>query len=147
MKLALIILIFFYYNFAFSQNNICPPKVQYTYDDAGNRILRQQAPCKLSNDNDSLNPPNPQNFATQPNYEVKLYPNPTKGEMLAEATWDFMLLENRMVYIFGMKGEMLYKSTISEPKFPLDFTTFAPGYYIVQVSANEYNKKWKVQRE
>lgn len=67
--------------------------------------------------------------------------------MLAEATWDFMLLDNRMVYIFGIKGEMLYKSNISEPKFPLDFTTFAPGYYIVQVSANGYNKKWKVQRE
>lgn len=149
MKNTIRILIAIFFNLPLygQQVGFCFPSIKISYDNSGNTIYRNSyAFCKLE-DSDSLNPPTHQNLASQPNYEVKLYPNPTKGEMLAEATWDFMLLDNRMVYIFGMKGEMLYKSNISETKFPLDFTTFAPGYYIVQVSANGYNWKWKVQRE
>lgn len=46
----------------------CPPSIKFSYDEAGNRIYRNVYPsCKLE-DSDSLNPPSPQNLATQPNY-------------------------------------------------------------------------------
>ena len=127
----------------------CAPSIKYSYDAAGNRILRNVYPsCRLEDNDEANNSSGPDslNFANKQGFEVNLFPNPTNGQMQAEATAGFMELENKTVYIQTMKGELLHKQEIKESSFTLDFTTYSPGYYIVRILANGYSKNWKVQR-
>lgn len=150
MKTNILIPLTLFYYISFAQTTThCPPSVKYSYDESGNRIQRNVYPsCKLEDNGEANHSSDPDslNYANQQRFEVKLFPNPTNGQMQAEATVGFMELEGKAVYIQTMKGELLHKQEIKESSFTLDFTTYSPGYYIVRILANGYCKNWKVQR-
>lgn len=126
----------------------CPPAVVYQYDAAGNRINRQPGQCRLAPDQDQNQEDNYcPNFANDPGFAIQLFPNPTQGLMQVQATASFMDLENKSVSIYSIKGELLHQQNITTQTFNLDFTAYAPGYYIVHATATNYSKRWKVQRE
>ncbi|MBX7182925.1 MAG: T9SS type A sorting domain-containing protein [Bacteroidia bacterium] len=147
-KFLILFILCNYYSSA-QTTSYCPPAIKYSYDAAGNRIQRNVYPsCRLEDNGESNNYPGSDslNYANQQGFEIKLFPNPTNGQMQAEATVGFMELEGKAVYIQTMKGELLHKQEIKESSFTLDFTTYSPGYYIVRILANGYSKNWKVQR-
>lgn len=149
MKPILTLLFMLFALLSHAQTEDCSPKIKYQYDAAGNRVVRQAYPiCRLAdNQEESPQNPNTPNLANDEGFEVTLFPNPTQGLMQAQVTTGFMELGNKNVAILSLKGELIYNQKITRAPFTLNFSAYATGYYIVRITADGYNKQWKVQKE
>jgi hypothetical protein len=148
MKIILLLLFVISEYVVHAQTGYCPPAVTYQYDAAGNRVVRTPGSCRLAdNQDESPTSPGTPNLASNEGFEIKLFPNPTNGQMQVKASDGFLELNNKKIYIQGVKGELIYTHKITDATFILDFSTYAPGYYIVRITADGYNRQWKVQRE
>jgi hypothetical protein len=141
MKKYLIIGFLLFWNLAvFSQTK----KVEYTYDNAGNRLTRQiitlgksafisegQAAVVESHNGDR---------------KVKIYPNPTKGELKLEiGNWEEGL--DAYTLITDINGRTVCKNSLSGSITNIDLTNYPNGIYILRLSISQKWTEWKVIKQ
>ena len=121
--------------------------VQFTYDNAGNRIGRAivlaQAPKSRGLANDSTKTEiYTDTFAE---YQLHVYPNPTEGELKIELCG----LPDGEVYhllITNSSGVVIVNRKTSENPTVADLTTCPAGIYLMRIQYKNYTKDFKIIR-
>ena len=110
----------------------------YSYDAAGNRVLRQMLLLGGRAENPSGSKMAQQTVSEEFNgVVISAFPNPSKGEITIEFPKE--LLENGLVefQLLGADGSVLKTGTFSETRNPLDISAFSNGSYTLLL----YSKK------
>ena len=121
--------------------------VQFTYDDAGNRIGRAivlaQAPKSKRLENDSIKAEiYTDTFA---GYQLHVYPNPTEGELKIELNG----LPDGEIYhliITNASGIVIVNRRTSENPTVADLTECPAGIYIMRLKYKNHTKDFKIIR-
>ncbi|MCG3167162.1 MAG: hypothetical protein POELPBGB_02946 [Bacteroidia bacterium] len=144
---------------AFAQELLVGPDVIYEYNATGNRIRRYPIISPQKTDgSDTVTTTSEEQFTQnyqnrslpieqQEGFNISVYPNPTQGLLTVASEPGFMGLQNKLAFVYSLKGELLFQQTITNSNFVIDFSNYALGYYIVRVLADGYGKEWKVQKQ
>ncbi len=123
MKLLIFFIIFSFT--CYSQTTV----PTYSYDQAGNRVLRQMLLLGGRAENPSGSKMAKQTVSEEFNgVVISAFPNPSKGEITIEFPKE--LLENGLVefQLLGADGSVLKTGSFSETRNPLDISTPGVGY-------------------
>ena len=128
--------VFFFVIFSLSLS--AQKKVMYVYDAAGNRIKREilfeqsQSKSQVVAYSDMLD-----------EKEIKIYPNPTEGELRVEIFNELKKTEG-IVTVHGNNGAMIYTTPIINGSASLDISSCPNGLYILHVKIGDCVLSWKI---
>lgn len=127
-------------------------EVSYAYDNAGNRIKREilidtQAEGETENDgtrsSDKNNGENRFCSETLSGKEIRIYPNPTDGDLSVEITGHED--SDRCTFrIFDMSGRQVVSATADSPVTRVDLTGKPAGMYVLDIVLNGKRSSWKI---
>nr|WP_297058758.1 T9SS type A sorting domain-containing protein [Prevotella sp.] len=122
----------------FSLSLSAQKKVMYAYDAAGNRIKKEilfeqsQSKSQVVAYSDMLD-----------EKEIKIYPNPTEGELRVEIFNELKKTEG-IVTVHGNNGAMIYTTPIINGSASLDISSCPNGLYILHVKIGDCVSSWKI---
>ena len=122
----------------FSLSLSAQKKVMYVYDAAGNRIKgeilfeQSQSKSQVVAYSDMLD-----------EKEIKIYPNPTEGELRVEIFNELKKTEG-IVTVHGNNGAMIYTTPIINGSASLDISSCPNGLYILHVKIGDCVSSWKI---
>lgn len=122
----------------FSLSLSAQKKVMYAYDAAGNRIKKEilfeqsQSKSQVVAYSDMLD-----------EKEIKIYPNPTEGELRVEIFNELKKTEG-IVTVHGNNGGMIYTTPIINGSASLDISSCPNGLYILHVKIGDCVSSWKI---
>lgn len=122
----------------FSLSLFAQKKVMYAYDAAGNRIKKEilfeqsQSKSQVVAYSDMLD-----------EKEIKIYPNPTEGELRVEIFNELKKTEG-IVTVHGNNGAMIYTTPIINGFASLDISSCPNGLYILHVKIGDCVSSWKI---
>lgn len=122
----------------FSLSLSAQKKVIYAYDAAGNRIKKEilfeqsQSKSQVVACSDMLD-----------EKEIKIYPNPTEGELRVEIFNELKKTEG-IVTVHGNNGAMIYTTPIINGSASLDISSCPNGLYILHVKIGDCVSSWKI---
>lgn len=122
----------------FSLSLSAQKKVMYAYDAAGNRIKKEilfeqsQSKSQVVAYSDMLD-----------EKEIKIYPNPTEGELRVEIFNELKKTEG-IVTVHGNNGAMIYTTPIINGSASLDISSCPNGLYILHVKIGYCVSSWKI---
>ena len=128
-------------NISFSQG------FSYTYDNAGNRTIRDIVELKKTNPVDT----NQTNGLVQDsvqksivkfgNATVSVFPNPTPG--IAQVEVGGELPESVSTFqVFDLTGKSILSATFNESTTNIDLSAYPNGKYILKIICNNKSKEW-----
>lgn len=124
--------------FSFAQSAI-----EYTYDNAGNRI-QKKIQVNL------LPPSEGEAFARNINLganlndldiEMSVFPNPTQDELQVVFQQP---LENAEIKLFNLSGKLLLSTPISATNMSISINAYPAGEYVLIIQDGQRLKQWKV---
>lgn len=117
-------------------------RVSYVYDSAGNRTEKVIQLTKSAVSNDST-----YHFVDMViKRELKIYPNPTRGQI----TVDIPAVENLKsgeLVVYNLTGQVVIRKKIDSSTMLLDLSSNASGIYIFHILLNGEISTWKVIKE
>lgn len=118
-------------------------QVTYAYDKAGNRIARIITLTRSNTVNDSVLPPQSEMLGEM---EIKIYPNPTRGQLRVEIGG---LPENAegSVAVYSMSGKLMYNQAVRSAFTEIDISGRPAGTYILKIVAAGKVTTWKIVKE
>ena len=113
------------------------PKLQFTYDNAGNRVKRQYLTCFVSDESDeadllALKANSKENNKTlntsSSKLNLKAFPNPNNGvfEVLIENPQ-----ENAMLELYDFTGRKVSSQSVNASNIPMNISNMATGTYML----------------
>ena len=129
---------YFFFFVLFSLSLSAQKKVMYAYDAAGNRIKKEilfeqsQSKSQVVACSDMLD-----------EKEIKIYPNPTEGELRVEIFNELKKTEG-IVTVHGNNGAMIYTTPIINGSASLDISSCPNGLYILHVKIGDCVSSWKI---
>lgn len=129
---------YFFFFVLFSLSLSAQKKVMYAYDAAGNRIKKEilfeqsQSKSQIVAYSDMLD-----------EKEIKIYPNPTEGELRVEIFNELKKTEG-IVTVHGNNGAMIYTTPIINGSASLDISSCPNGLYILHVKIGDCVSSWKI---
>ncbi|MCD4737155.1 MAG: T9SS type A sorting domain-containing protein [Bacteroidales bacterium] len=124
-------------------------QIEYTYDETGNRATRElvEIVLKSNTDTTAFNEPDNEVYSDKlGEYEVSIFPNPTKGHLVIEVTGDGIPPQSTME-LYSLNGELLYFKKGIDPSTILDLSDKQPGTYLLKIKLRNKSNTWKVIRE
>jgi len=135
-KLLIIFLLFANFIFVYGQVSPAPtPVLRFSYDRAGNQILRQLV-------FDTRSQTFTKSFAIE---ETKVYPNPTLG--LFNVSFDKETLSKaKLIRIYNLNGQLVLEQPIEKEKdvYEIDIQNQPKGLYLVSIEL--FNKKYLIKK-
>jgi hypothetical protein len=140
-KYILLLLMIFFSTVSFAQN-----KIQFSYDDAGNRIKREiilGKSSEVSFDTTSALEPDTDWLDKM---KITIYPNPTQGKLTIYIT---NLTPGAVgeITIQNMEGKCLQQPEPLKSTNLLDLSAFPPGIYILRIRSAQKTCEWKIVKE
>lgn len=119
-------------------------KIHYTYDATGNLISRE---IILSTTKSFLET-NPTPFFTDQIAEriIKIYPNPTKGQLVVEVS-GIQDIKTGNLIVYNMQGQTILNKKISESQTYLDISSHPNGIYILHINIDGKKSSWRIIKE
>lgn len=118
--------------------------VKFTYDNAGNRIMReivlntkslqQEEPTKMYY-SDMISERN-----------IRIYPNPTKGRLKVEIT-GYEDSDQCILRVFNLSGHTILSTQATSSWTELDIGSQINGIYILHISLNNQETIWKIIKQ
>ena len=122
-------------------------KAVYTYDANGNRITANVIYLSSSPSNASANSENEVKVDLSTELSVKIYPNPTQGDLKIEITGgncESLNNTSNCIKVWDMVGKMIINlKSISEMN-SVDLTSCSKGAYIMHITINGKTKDYKI---
>lgn len=123
------------------------PIVEYSFDSSGNIATRKVRILTGSRTKSTLSLPyfakKEPDFTLDTTSEIKIYPNPTKGQLKIEIP-DFDSNEEVTIRAYNMKGVLILNAKKSESLINLDFSNYSNGMYILQMQRAGKTTSWKI---
>ena len=118
----------------------------YSYDDSGNRIERiidltksasVSAKSSLQEDVEIK--------AALSNYEVRIYPNPTKD--MLRISLSNVDGEQGTIVIFSPQGRKIIEKKILNNNSKVNLSNYPPGLYILKLRVGQHVSDWKIIKD
>ena len=132
-----------------SQNNI-----NFAYDSAGNRVSRT---INLSSTKSGISGGGTESFAIEEeeNYftesiaqkEIKIYPNPTRGQLRVAILGCEDLDNNSSIQVFNTGGKLLYKSDTPSQTNDINLSDKPAGLYLMIITIAGERSTWKIIKQ
>jgi len=127
------------------------PAIEYTYDGAGNRTHREVIYIGEKKDNTKTGKTDNESDKLTwsekiGEYEISIFPNPTKGELEVEITGIKDATATRME-LFSTAGEMIFSSDKLKGQSRLDLSGRQAGTYVLKIILDNRVSTWKVVKE
>lgn len=149
--LLAITLFLFYKESVMAQTNT----VYYSYDDAGNRDYRgpeikltSKKSAQIIDSTATLENQPEENLVEEKLGEtvVKIYPNPTRGQLRVEIT-GFDPAQQSAIYLYTLSGTMVTAKQPLTGDDVIDLSSNPLGTYILKLKLGEKVSEWKVIKE
>ena len=131
--------------FAATAFSLCAQdRIVFTYDDVGNRTSREMQTVILPADSTAAS--DTTNVATDllANYVIKVYPNPTYGQLSVEIV-DFEMDKPLTVIVSDRSGIILQQHIMNQPSINLDLSRYPQAaWYIVTFVLEGERKDFKI---
>lgn len=113
-------------------------KIQYVYDNAGNRVKREIVLTKSAAETQ------PAVFTEElAKRTIKIYPNPTEGQLKVEVP-AFEESNSVNLTIVNMQGQVVLRKKMNSVVADLDISSKPNGIYILQINIDGENSSWKI---
>jgi len=121
--------------------------VSYTYDNAGNRIVRKIVILETAFSNGQKGEKTPAPTEEKlGDRTLKIYPNPTKGALAVEISGGNEKDEIQ-IQLFNAQGVQLQNTKSPVGKTPMDMTAYPSGWYILRVMDGERKTEFKIIKQ
>lgn len=125
----------------------------YGYDASGNRTSRTFTLKSASiSPKESTSIPNELSEAKQEifedivsDYQIRIYPNPTRGMVSIEIP-EFINL-SAFILVYGIQGNLIRSVKVKGKSTRIDLSNQPQGIYILKISIGEQSSDWKVIKE
>jgi hypothetical protein len=125
------------------------PAVTVTYDNAGNRLVRQiKTICVGIGCDDATErleeSSQTSNKLIDSSIKVKAYPNPINENLFVEnLSWNET--DKVIIKVYNMNGNLIINQNLFKAKGKISFLNFPPGSYIVEYFLNDLMiENWKI---
>ena len=156
MQMKHLIYIFVISLLALSVSDVAQAQVSYGYDEAGNRtsktITLKKSLSKKANTSRDLDNNKDNNVVSQEfedaigNAQIKIYPNPTQGELRVEISGvEFVPSDN--ITIFDSGGRIIRQSNNVTGYNNIDLYDAAAGLYIMRICIEGKFTTWRIIKE
>jgi hypothetical protein len=117
----------------------------YTYDDAGNRVLRQVVELRSmqSNSNDSIAL---QESTTLGEMQISIMPNPTAGLLQINIS-NLPANAEGGITLWDLQSKEILKQTGIFANNPINLSQQPKGTYLMQIRVGKQRSEWKVVKE
>lgn len=124
-------------------------EIEYIYDNAGNRVLRQIYVMRPATAQKSAVAETPAPLEDKSGaFEFVLFPNPARDVLNISVNELFLEEENKEVTLWDMSGKILAKQPVQDRVTQLDFSSYTPGSYVVRMTVKgKQIREWKIIRE
>ncbi|WP_291582857.1 T9SS type A sorting domain-containing protein [Bacteroides sp.] len=122
----------------------CAQRIEYIYDNAGNRETRQLQ--IIAQRMDSLENEKDKNREEMLESKVIIYPNPTRGILQI----DILRVENfedSRIFLYNSSGKQLQQWSDISRSNVINLSDYASGIYILQVTCNGDVSSWKIIKQ
>ena len=116
--------------------------IEYTYDAAGNRILRQAVRTTQPN----ISPQQHEERIVIPILKMSIFPNPTTGPVTIEIE-KLSSEDSCTAVVYNIAGTQILSQPIHSTFTCVDLSQYPAGYYILQVTLNGANNSFKIIKE
>lgn len=144
--LTTLVLILFCSLAGMSQN-----KINFAYDAAGNRVSRtiSLGSTKSAIGGGSMADEEDKNFLTETLAEkqIKIYPNPTRGQLRVEILGYENLDQNSFIQVFTSSGALIYKTTSLSQTNAINLTDKPAGLYLMLITLAGERSTWKIIKQ
>ena len=114
-------------------------QISYSYDLAGNRVKREIVMSSLAPKN-SLVTGFTEVLAKK---NIRIYPNPTKGHLRVEVV-GYDSTDKCLLQVFNATGALIINRKATLPFTEINITNQPNGIYLLQITLNGENTKWKI---
>lgn len=114
-------------------------QISYSYDLAGNRVKREIVMSSLAPKN-SLVTGFTEVLAKK---NIRIYPNPTKGHLRVEVV-GYDSTDKCLLQVFNATGALIINKKATLPFTEINITNQPNGIYLLQITLNGENTKWKI---
>ncbi len=121
-------------------------KMTYAYDASGNRVERTIVLVTSSKKSTLTKAKSTVLSETLSEQVVKIYPNPTKGQLAIEIS-NLENLKNGSCTIYNIQGKTILKQKIQNLKTNLDISNHSNGMYILHINIDGKISTWKIIKE
>ena len=78
--------------------------------------------------------------------KIKIYPNPTKGQLQTELS-GFDLTQKSGIYVYNSAGKLLQQKVPASPTDVIDLSAYTSGVYIMRIIVDDKVSEWKILKE
>ena len=119
-------------------------QIGYTYDDAGNRIERKiilAAPKVMAKKRSDT----PSDFYSnmQSDHSVRIYPNPTKGQLCVEIV-NYSDKNRYEMEVYSIAGELVFQEKNAGVTTDINLSNRSTGIYLLKIMQNGESKTWEI---
>lgn len=128
--------------------------ITFAYDDAGNRVSRT---INLSSTKSSANGSESEQFAVEEDKkfftevlaekEIKIYPNPTLGQLRVDILGYEDLNKNSSIQVFSSGGSLIYRTNTLSQSNKINLSSKPAGLYLMQIVIGEEKSSWKIIKQ
>lgn len=116
-------------------------RVAYTYDGAGNRIIRALDGIKYTIEQEDEDQNESKLSLTDD--VISVYPNPTDGPLVIDIA-GFDNSNKGEVKVFSISGQLIIQEKIVESRTRLELSGYTNGMYLVNITVNDRDSIWKI---
>ncbi len=135
-------------------NGISQNVINFAYDAAGNRVSRTidlgAAQTAINGGEiENLSIEKSEDFFTEviAEKEIKIYPNPTKGQLRVDILGYEDLNNNSSIQVFNTGGKLLYKSDTPSQTNDINLSDKPNGLYLMVITIAGERSTWKIIKQ
>ncbi len=120
---------------------------EFTYDDSGNRTKREFIQLKSGSipSDEGLSQEQKIHEDNLSGYDIKIYPNPTKGRVTVHIAG---IGDNKAgIYLYNPQGRLIKTTEFTGPENMVDLSGQPPGLYVLRITVEGQNSDWKIIKD
>ena len=127
-------------------------KIEFEYDNSGNCVVKYKT--IVMSKSKQYNNKNKEDSQTEQeslietsqisDLTLKIYPNPTKGNLKIEILGELPQGETYTVALSDMSGKVIINKKTSEKGLNIDISTYSDGVYMLRVKYAGKQEEWKI---
>jgi YD repeat-containing protein len=128
--------------------------INFAYDAAGNRVSRtinlgNTKSSAIGNESEQFAFEQSEDFFTEvlAEKEIKIYPNPTRGQLRVDILGYEQLNNNSSIQVFSSGGSLVYRTNSLSQSNNINLSSKPAGLYLMQIVIGEEKSTWKIIKQ